>query len=285
MEANAMATRIMRIATIGILVAGLAATVMPQMVAAGEQGVSITVKGESWDADSSGFAYFGGFSKEEEEKTSARRGSRISVDGRPEIFAIAGPGPGFELSFTTAKPSFRLIVEGDRFPRFITQPVAVPEGGGEIDVGPIYAPRAEGPEHTWPLVMAATELGYASTLEMLADNKATIYIGALSSGEEGVPDLANDSAISVKGADTEVIPFTMDAHDTFFQMTGPRLGFFLVIVPFAEDEPIDKDVIVTVTDTVSEPTWNPPRPWAYDPVVVSVRNGFATEVYVEIKID
>ena len=280
-----MATRIMRIAAIGFLVAGLAATVMPQIVAAGEQGVSITVKGESWDVDSSGFAYFGAFNKEEEEKTSARRGSRITVDGRPEIFAIAGPGPGFELAYTTTKPSFRLIIEGDRFPRLITQPITVPEGGGEIDVGRIYASRAEGPEHTWPLVMAANEIGYASTLEMLADNKAAIHVEVLSSGEEGVPPWANDSTISVKGADAEVFPFTMDAQDTFFQMTGPRLGTFLVIVSFANGEPIDKDVIVTVTDTVSEPTWEPPRPWTYDPVVVSVRNGFETQVFVEIKID
>jgi hypothetical protein len=285
MEANAMTPLIMRMATIGILVAGLASTVMPQIVAAGEQGVSITVKGESWDVDSSGFAYFGAFSKEEEELTSARRGSRISVDGRPDIFAIAGPGPGFELAFTTIEPSFRLIVEGDRFPRLITQPIAVPEGGGEIDVGRIYASRAEGPEHTWPLVMAANALGYATTLEMLADNKAAIHIEALSSGEEGVPIWANDSAISVKGADAEVFPFTMDAQDTFFQMTGPRLGAFMVIVPFAEGDPIDKDVIITVTDTVSEPTWEPPRPWTYDPVVASVRNGFETQVWVEIKID
>ena len=127
--------------------------------------------------------------------------------------------------------------------------------------------------------------GYGSTYEMLADNKAAIRILVWSSGAEGVPPLANDTMVSIEKADAEVIPFTMDAQDTFFQMTGPRLGAFLVIVPFAEGEPIDKDVIVTVTDTVSEPTWEPPRPWTYDPIVVSVRNGFATEVEVEIKID
>lgn len=58
-----------------------------------------------------------------------------------------------------------------------------------------------------------------------------------------------------------------------------------MIVAFAEGEPADKEVIVAVTDTVSEPAWEPPRPWIYDPVVVSVRNGFATEVGVWIKID
>ena len=280
-----MSTRIKRLTAIGILAAGLAVPLMPRIVAAEGQGVSVTVKGESWDSDSRGFAYFAAFSKEEREATSARRGSRISLDGHPDIFAIAGPGPGFELSFTTAEPSFRLIVEGDRFPRFITQPIAVPEGGGEIDVGLIVVQRAEGPEHTWPLPMAAKKLGYGTTHEMLADNKATFRIMVWSSGADGVPPLANDTVVSVKKANAEVIPFTMDPQDTFFQMTGPRLGAFLVIVPFAEGKPIDKEVIVTVTDTVSEPAWEPPRPWVYDPVVVSVRNGFATEVSVEIKID
>ena len=280
-----MSTRVIKLTTIGILVAGLAVPLMPQIVAAEGQGVSVTVKGESWDSDSIGFAYFGGFSKEEEEVAAARRGSRISVDGHPEKFAIAGPGPGFELAFAASEASFRLIVEGDRFPRFITQPFAVPEGGGEIDVGRIIAQRAEGPEHTWPLVMAAKKLGYGSTLEMLADNKAAFRVLVWGSGADGTPPWANDSMLSVKNADAEVIPFTMDPQDTIFQMTGPRLGAFLVIVVFAEGEPIDKEVIVTVTDTVSEPAWQPPRPWIYDPVVVSVRNGFATEVGVWIKID
>ncbi len=280
-----MTSQIMKLATIVIVLAGFAATFMPRSVAADGHGVSVTVKGESWDSDSRGFAFFGGFSKEEEEVTSARRGSRISVDGHPDKFAIAGPGPGFELDFTTTESSFRLIVDGDRFPRFITQPISVPEGGGEIDVGRIVAQRAEGPEHTWPLLMAARKLGYGSTLEMLADNKASFRVMVWSSGADGVPPLANDTMVSVEKADAEVIPFTMDTQDTFFQMTGPRLGAFLVIVSFAEGEAIDKEVIVTATDTVSEPTWEPPRPWTYDPVVVSVRNGFATEVDMEIKID
>ncbi len=250
-----------------------------------QKTVSVTIKGESWDSDSRGFAYWGALDKKEREVTSARRGSRISLDDHPDIFAIAGPGPGFELSFTTAEPSFRLIVEGDRFPRFITQPIGVPKGGGEIDVGLIVVQRAEGPEHTWPLPMAAKMLGYGSTLEMLADNKAAIRILVFSSGADGVPPFASDTMVSVENADAEVIPFTMDKQDTFFQMTGPRLGAFLVIVSFAKGEPIDQDVVITVTDTVSESTWEPPRPWTYDPVVVSVRNGFATEVLFETKID
>ena len=306
-----MNTGIMKLATIGILVAGLTATLLPRIVAPGVQGVSVTVKGESWDGDSWGFAYYGALSKKEREVTSARRGSRISLAGHPEIFAIAGrrplqpsesrsrrghlppvprlprflSGPGFELSFTIVEPSFRLIVEGDRFPRFITQPISVPKGGGEIDVGHLFAQRAEGPEHTWPLVMAAKKLGYRSTLEMLADNKATFRILVMSSGADGAPKFANDSVVSVEKADAKVIPFKMDPQDTFFQMTGLRLGAFLVIVPFADGEPADKEVVITVTDTVSEPAWEPPRPWIYDPVVVSVRNGFATEVVVRTKID
>ncbi len=264
---------------------GLSGIGIPQTANADNHGVAVTVKGESWDSDSRGFAYFAALDKKEREVTSGRRGSRISLDGRSDIFAIAGPGPGFKLSFTTDKPTFRLIVDGDRFPRFITQPFSVPKGGGEIDVGNLVVQRAEGPEHTWPLPMAAKRLGYGSTLEMMADNKATFRVMVWSSGAEGVPDLANDTKISIKKAKAEVIPFTMDKKDTFFQLTGPRLGAFLVIVSFAEGDPADKELIITTTDTVKEPTWEPPRPWIYDPVTVTVRNGFATEVGVHIKID
>ena len=271
-----MTNRIMVLTTTVVILAGFAMTLMPHIVAAGEQGVSVTVKGESWDADSRGFAYISGLSKKEGEQTSARRGSRISVDGQPDKFAISGPGPGFELTFTTTEPSFRLIVEGDRFPRVLTQPYEVPEGGGELDIGRIDSPRAEGSEHTWPLALAANELGYASALEMLADNKAAIRILVMGSGVEGAPDLANDSTISIEGADAKVLPFDMDTQITFFQMTGPRIGAFLVIVPFADGEAPDKDAILKVTDTVTETTWDPPRPWIYDPVIASVRNGFST---------
>jgi hypothetical protein len=246
--------------------------------------VTMTVKGESWDSDSRGFAYFGGLSKQQREVTSARRGSRISVDGQPDKFAIAGPGPSFEFTFTTTEPTFRLIVDGDRFPRIITQVIDVPKVGGVVDVGKIFSARAEGPEHTWPLVMAAGKLGYGSTLEMLADNKGAIRLLVWSSGAEGAPLLANDSTISVKGANPEVFPFTMDAQDTFLQMSGPRLGAFIVIVPFATGER-DKDVIIQATDTVTEPSWDPPRPWTYDPVTISVRNGFTTEIDIELKIE
>jgi hypothetical protein len=169
-----------------------------------------------------------------------------------------------------------LIVEGDRFPRVVTPPYEVPEGGGELDIGRIDSPRAEGSEHTWPLALAATELGYGSALEMMADNKAAIRILVMSSGAEGTPDLADDSTVTIEGADAEVLPFDMDTEITFFQMTGPRIGAFLVVVPFADGEAPDKDVIIKVTDTLTEAAWDPPRPWIYDPMKVPVRNGFST---------
>ncbi len=264
------------LATALMFTVGLAGIGVPRTATADDHGITVTVKGESWDADSRGFAYIAGLSKQEGEQTSARRGSRISVDGRPDIFAISGPGPGFELTFNTAEPSFRLIVEGDRFPRVLTQPYEVPKGGGELDIGRIDAPRAEGPEHTWPLPMAAKELGYATAFEMLADDKAAIRILVMGSGAEGAPDIADDSTVSIEGADAKVLPFDMDTKVTFFQMTGPRIGAFLVIVPFADGEAPDKDVIIKVTDTVTEATWDPPRPWIYDPLIVSLRNGFST---------
>ncbi len=304
--------KIMRmIATLAIgsmLVFGFANIGMAQTGAGDDKGVTVTVKGESWDTDSRGFAFFGVLSKTEGEKKAARRGSRISVDRQPDKFAIASPGPGFELTFTTKEPSFRLIVDGDRFPRVITQPYDVPTGGGEIDIGRIDSPRAEGLEHTWPLVMAANQLGYITAWEMLADNKAAIMLYVSGSGEEGAPRRPNDATISVTTGDSTlatpiseptsspfllrivqaayVFPFTMDKKDTFLQITGPRLGVFLIIISFAAGEDPDKDVTIQITDTVTEAMWDPPRPWIYDPLTVSVRNGFATStVRAHPKID
>jgi len=289
------------IATLAIgsmLTFGFANLGMAQTSSGDDKGVTVTVKGESWDTDSRGFAYYGALNKTEGEKTSARRGSRISVDSRPDKFAIAGPGPGFELTFTTKEPSFRLIVDGDRFPRVITQPYTVPDGGGEIDIGTIASPRAEGPEHTWPLEMAAKELGYTTTWEMLADNKAAIMLYVWGSGEDGAPAWTNEATISVTTGDSTsatpiskptsspfllrivqaayVFPFDMNKKDTFFLMTVPSHGFFLIIVSFADSEDPDKDVTIQITDTVTEDMLDPPRPWIYDPLTVSVRNGFST---------
>ncbi len=291
------------VATLAIssmLVFGFANIGMAQTATEDDQGVTVTVKGESWDADSRGFAYYRALSKTEGEKTSARRGSRISVDGQPDKFAIASPGPGFELTFTTKEPSFRRIVDGDRFPRVITQPYNVPDGGGVIDIGRIDSPRAEGTEHTWPLVMVANELGYTTSWEMLADNKAAIMLYVHGSGEEGAPGLTNDATISVTTGDSTlatpiskptsspfflrivqaayVFPYDMNKNDTFFQMTGPRLGAFLIVISFAAGDDPDKDVTIQTTDTVTETMLDPPRPWAYDPLTISVRNGFATPI-------
>jgi len=279
-----------------------------QTTAVDNQGVTVTIKGESWDADSRGFAGIGALSKSEGEKTSARRGSRISVDGRPDKYAIAGPGPGFELTFTTKEPSFRLVVDGDRFPRVLTQPYMVPDGGGEMDIGRIDALRAEGPEHTWPLVLAANELGYATAWEMLADNKAAIRLLVLGSGEEGAPGWTEGATISVSTGDSTpaapvsestgspfllrlvqtayVFPFDMNKKDTFFIMTGPSAAAFLVIVSFATGEGPDKDVAIQITDPVKDEMLDPPRPWIYAPLILSVRNGFTTpSIRVYPKID
>jgi hypothetical protein len=58
-----------------ILAFGFANIAMAQTGEGEDQEVKVTVKGESWDADSRGLAYFGALSKAEGKKTSARRGS------------------------------------------------------------------------------------------------------------------------------------------------------------------------------------------------------------------
>ena len=75
---------------------------------------------------------------------------------------------------------------------------------------------------------------------------------------------------------TYVFPFDMNKKDTYFLMTVPSTGAFLIIVSFAANEDPDKDVTIHITDTVTETMWDPPRPWIFDPLVVSVRNGFTT---------
>jgi hypothetical protein len=279
-----------------VFAVGLAGVGVSRTAIADDHGVTVTVKGESWDACSRGFAYYMKLSKKEREQTSARRGSRVSVDGQPDKFAITDPG--FELTFTTTEPTFRLIVEGDRFPRVITQPIEVPDGGGVIDIDRLDAPRVEGPEHTWPLEKAATALGYTTPVEMLADNNAAIRLLVLGSGEPGTPDFANNATIAVTSDDSTaaitvakptnspfllrvpqnsyVFPFDMNPQDTFLEMTGPPSGAFIVIVPFAGSANSDKVVTIDVTDHVTETLFDPPRPWIYDPTIVSVRNGFAT---------
>ncbi len=270
------------------------------------QEITVVVKGSSWDADSRGFASIAGLSKKQGTVKAARRGSRVSVDGLPDIFAISGEGGKFELTFKTSQPTFRLVIEGDRFPRTITQPFTIPKGGGEVDVDRVYSPRGEGTEHTWPLPMVATALGYASMHEMLADNKAAIRMLTFGSGAEGAPDFASDakitfpnggsSASTVEPTTTSpflmrvprseyLFPFDMNTQDTFFQLTGPTLGAYIIIVSFGPGEDPDKDVVIQITDTVTDKLLDPPRPWHFDPKTVSVRNGFATDVRYEPDIE
>jgi len=282
----------------GYLILTLA--ILGASLAAMAQETTVVVKGSSWDSDSRGFASIGGLSEEQRTQTAARRGSRVSLDGHPEIFAIAGEAGAFELTFTTDQPTFRLIVEGDRFPRTITQPFVTPEESGELDVGRITSPRAEGPEHTWPLPMVATALGYASTHEMLADNKAAIRFGIEGSGSEGAPDFTSNANISFpnggsskSSAETTttspflmripqseyLIPFDMNSRDTFFQLTGPTLGAYIIIVSFEPDEGTDKDIVIQIEDTITDELLDPPRPWKFSPLTLKVRNGFATEYW------
>lgn len=270
------------------------------------QEVTVVVKGSSWDADSRGFASIAGLSIEQGTEKAARRGSRVSVDGQPDKFAISGEGGEFELAFATTEPTFRLVVEGDRFPPTITQHFTIPEGGGEVDVGRVYSPRAEGSEHTWPLPMVAAALGYPSTHEMLADNKAAIRMLTFGSGADGAPDFTSDARITFPnggtGASTPepsttspflmrvprseyLIPFDMNTQDTFFQLTGPTLGAYIIIVSFDPGEGPDKDVVIQIEDTVADELLEPPRPWTFSPKTVSVRNGFATDVRYEPDIE
>lgn len=270
------------------------------------EGVTVVVKGSSWDSDSRGFANIIGLSKEAGTEKAARRGSRISLDGRPEINAISGQGGAFELSFTTSEPTFRLVVEGDRFPPTITQSFDIPEEGGELDVGPIYAGRAEGSEHTWPLPMVATALGYSSTHEMLADNKAAIRLLTFGSGAEGAPKWAYPMKLSFPGSTTDsstpepsttspflvrvprseyVIPFDMNSTDTYFLPPKENTAAWIVIISFEPGEISDKDIILDIEDTVTDEVLDPPRPWKYSTKTISVRNGFFTEVRYWADID
>ena len=290
--------------TVVILLLLIAAIHLPIATAAGE--VSVLVKGTSWDSDSSGFANIIGMSESAKIAKATRRGSRISLDGRPEIHAISGRGGEFELSFTTTSKTFRLIVEGDRFPRTITQPYAIPEQGGELDIGPVYSPRAEGSEHSWPLPMAATALGYGSTQEMLADDKAAIRLLTFGSGVEGAPKWAYPMKLSfpestAASANLEpgstspfllrvplseyVIPFDMNTQETYFLPPAENYGSWIIIVSFKPDEGSDKEVILKIEDTVTDELLDPPRPWKYSNKTILVRKGFATEVRYHSDLD
>ena len=277
---------------------------LPGLANAGE--VSVVIKGSSWDSDSRGFASIIGMSLAAGTEKAARRGSRISVDGRPEISAISREGGVFELTLTTDQPSFRLIIEGDRFPSTITQTYTVPEEGGELDIGPVFSPRAEGSEHSWPLPMVATALGYGSTHEMLADNKAAIRLLTYGSGAEGAPKWAypmkltfpgsRPSSSAVEATTTSpflvrvprsqyVIPFDMNTRDTYFLPLDDDYGAWIIIISFEPDEDPNKDILLEIEDTVTDELLDPPRPWKYSTKTISVRRGFATEVRYSADID
>lgn len=268
--------------------------------------ISVVVKGSSWDSDSRGFANIIGMSLAAGTVKAARRGSRVSVDGRPEIYAISGQGGDFELTFTTAEPTFRLVIEGDRFPRTITQPYPIPKEGGELDIGPIFSPRAEGSEHTWPLPMVANALGYGSTHEMLADNKAAIRLLTYGSGAEGAPKWAYPMNLTFPGSKSTsstpettttspflvrvprseyVIAFDMNTRDTYFLPPDDDYGAWIIIISFAPGEDSDKDILLDLEDTVTDELLDPPRPWKYSTKTISVRRGFATEVRYSADID
>ena len=253
--------------------------------AATEGKVAVRVAGLSWDADSNGFAFLQGLSDEDGAKKAGRLNSRVYVDGQPDRFMIAETGPEFEIEFETDQPTFRLISEGAGFPKTISQPYAVPDEGCDVDIGKLNAPRGEGPEHTWPLPIVASEMGYDSWTELMQSNNAVVRVLALGSGEEGVPDLAENSLIEAKGAKVEVYPFDMDTEITFLQMEGDRIGAFILVIPFSADDPSDKEFTMQIVDTATEADWNPPRPWQYDPVTIFVRNGFASDIRVAPSVD
>ena len=59
----------------------------------------------------------------------------------------------------------------------------------------------------------------------------------------------------------------------------------MIVVPFSADEPSDKVVSLNIVDTVTDPKWNPPRPWKFDTAEIYVRNGFATDVRLSPSAD
>ena len=287
-----------------LLFCGSVLLVSPGLLLAAE--VQLVVKGAVWDSDSRGFAWYQRLSKEQGTIKAARRGARVSLDGHPGIYAITGKGGSFELTFATSQPTFRLVIEGDRFPPTITQPFAVPEEGGVVEIDRINTPRGEGVEHTWPLPMMAEALGYASTQEMLADNKAAIRIGLYGSGAEGAPEWTERALLSFPGSTaatvaTEattnspflmripqseyVVGFDMTPQDTYFMPMEDATGFYIIIVSFNPDDGIDKDIVVNIEDTIENELLDPPRPWKFSPLTISVRRGFATEMRYAPDID
>ena len=82
-----------------------------------------------------------------------------------------------------------------------------------------------------------------------------------------------------------LIPFWMNPKDTYFQTVEAATGAYIIIVSFEPDDPIDKDVIIQIEDTVTDELLDPPRPWKFSPTTISVRNGFATEFWASPDIE
>ena len=82
-----------------------------------------------------------------------------------------------------------------------------------------------------------------------------------------------------------VIPFDMNAQDTYFLPIEENTGAWIIIVSFAPGEDPDKEVILQIEDTVTDELLDPPRPWKFSAKTISVRNGYATEVRYEPDID
>jgi hypothetical protein len=251
-----------------------------------EARTAVRVRGLSWDADSNGFAFYLGLSKEEGAIKAGRLNSKIYVDGLPDCYTITKSSPEFEIEFETDQPTFRLIVEGDGFPDTISQHNKVPKSGSDIDVARLLAPRAEGPGHTWPLPIVAKEMGYSSWSELMAGNNAVIRLLTYGSGEEGAPGFTNKVLVDAKSNKLNVYSFDMDKKISFLlAMDEENTGAYMIVIPFSPGDPPDKDILLKITDTVTEAKWNPPRPWKFDEATVSVRNGFATDIRLSPSAD
>jgi hypothetical protein len=75
-----------------------------------------------------------------------------------------------------------------------------------------------------------------------------------------------------------VLNFDMNTQDTYFLPIDGNTGASIIIVSFSADEGVDKDIVLEITDTVTNELLEPPRPWKFSPKTISVRNGYATEV-------
>ncbi|MFZ9039702.1 MAG: hypothetical protein ACO3DT_16790 [Gammaproteobacteria bacterium] len=75
-----------------------------------------------------------------------------------------------------------------------------------------------------------------------------------------------------------VVPFDMTPKDTYFMGMEDATGFYIIIVSFEPGEGTDKDIVLNIEDTIVDELLDPPRPWKFSPLTISVRNGFATEM-------